>query len=170
VSLTRANLENELINGYSLGFWLVEVGLDGTTVSGSNSSLNTPIRDAMNVAGFATVDPINVADADVAMLTDPDSLRQVLDIANYRVLQKVMQCWGRAEERIVISPAAQYSGLSEQTRVLLFERKSKRLRTQIDETLARIDRLYNFSSPPLEGGSIGLGMIQDTVDPNGNPY
>lgn len=82
---TRADIEQEMIARAAAQ--LIAVGMDGSTVDGSNLSLNAPIGWAIRQAGGSVAAPSLVTDTDVATVTDYDLL---LDLAELRTLQSVL--------------------------------------------------------------------------------
>lgn len=86
MSITRADIELELIS--RVGGWLTNVGLDGATVNGTNTSLNSPIRYGIQGSGGSVVSPSLVTDADVQTVA-ANKLDQLYDIAELRTLDTV---------------------------------------------------------------------------------
>lgn len=84
---TRAQLEVILVK--RVGVSLTYVGLDGTTVDGTNADLNDPIGYAIRFLGGTTADPSAVVDADVATVAAAD-LDNMLSLAGYRALLTII--------------------------------------------------------------------------------
>lgn len=88
MSLTRAGLENELVlklRGMLVNrFWTMSV-----LVNGSNPDLNGPIRRAIRLLGYDTVDPLNVVDADLAPFTGI-VVEKLLDVARLETLKSCL--------------------------------------------------------------------------------
>jgi hypothetical protein len=82
---TRAQVEALLIR--RTGKLLLKVGLDGTTVNGSNGDLNDPIGWGLRKLGVTPANPVAVADGDVAQVTRLDAL---LDLAELRTLENIL--------------------------------------------------------------------------------
>jgi hypothetical protein len=80
---TRAAIESELVRRW--GRHMARVGMDGTTVSGANLDLNIPMRDALQVVGILTADPMIVADSDCQI------------VAELRLVEQIVNLWGEAE-------------------------------------------------------------------------
>jgi hypothetical protein len=91
---TRAAIESELVRRW--GRHMARVGMDGTTVSGANLDLNIPMRDALQVVGVLTADPMVVADIDCQILTG-SILARFRVVAELRLVQQVINLWGEAE-------------------------------------------------------------------------
>lgn len=84
---TRADIELELVS--RVGGWLTFVGLDGTTVNGTNASLNGPIRYGIVTSDGTVINPSLVIDADVATVASAD-LDQLYDLAELRSLENAL--------------------------------------------------------------------------------
>lgn len=87
MTVTRANVEAELIG--RLGAWLTAASLDGTTVDGTNTSLNGPIGYAIRVSGGTVASPALITSTDVQTVADAD-LDQLYDVAELRALESVL--------------------------------------------------------------------------------
>lgn len=81
---TRAEAEVELVA--RLGGWLVAAGLDGTTVDGTNASLDSPLAWALRA-----VEEDSVADVPSA------SLSQFYDLAELRALLTIYQNYSKVD-------------------------------------------------------------------------
>lgn len=89
-ALTRAAIEAVMIR--RCGGKMIAAGLDGKTQDGTNADLNDPIRTAVSAMHIITVDPINVADVDVAQVTGY-AISKLLDLAQLGVLYAVLGNW-----------------------------------------------------------------------------
>lgn len=85
MSLTRANFEAEMIG--RCGAVMTQAGKDGTTVDGSNASLNGPARNALVSLGLPPAG-FTVADADFSAVESTDELR-LFDTAEFYLLRSV---------------------------------------------------------------------------------
>lgn len=70
MSITRAQAETELIS--RLGKKLTLVGLDGTTVDGTNTDLSGALAVAARGVGITLASPFTVTDAELSAVDDPD--------------------------------------------------------------------------------------------------
>ena len=84
MAITRANVESMLIRRVGQLFSLI--GLDGTTVDGTNVDLNDPIASALLRLDYAVADITVVADIDLAAVST-DDYQAVLDLAELRALE-----------------------------------------------------------------------------------
>jgi hypothetical protein len=91
---TRAAIESELVRRW--GRHMARVGMDGTTVSGANLDLNIPMRDALQVVGILTADPMIVADSDCQILAG-SVLARFRVVAELRLVEQIVNLWGEAE-------------------------------------------------------------------------
>lgn len=91
---TRADAEAEIIA--RIGRWLTAAGLDGTTVSGSNASLNSPISYALRDAGVSAV--TSLADS---------ALDRFYDLAELRALDNAVQNFTKVDVKAAAVEAQQ---------------------------------------------------------------
>lgn len=91
MSLTRADIEAALIK--RAGDLLTTAGLDGTTVNGTNADLGDPIAFALRQIGVTVATLTSPTDAEVAAASTATegSTDQLLDLAEIRVLETVLQ-------------------------------------------------------------------------------
>jgi hypothetical protein len=92
VAITVAAFEADLL--VLCGPYLTKVGLDGTTLDGTNDSLRIPIRRAVSRMGIEASDPFAVADPDLADV-DVATYETLLDLAELKALEI---CWGNWPE------------------------------------------------------------------------
>ena len=85
--ITRAQCEYILIN--RLGPILTTAGMDGTTDTGDNASLNDPIGYAIRKLGYTVAEVTSVADTDLVAIPEAD-IDALLDIAELRCLENCM--------------------------------------------------------------------------------
>jgi hypothetical protein len=86
MALTRANVE--LILVARVGTLLTAVGLDGTTVDGTNTDLNDPIGYGIRQTGGTVDSAVLVDDTDVARIGESD-YDELLDKSEYRTLLSI---------------------------------------------------------------------------------
>lgn len=86
MALTRANVEAILIK--RVGKLMTAVGLDGTTVSGTNTDLNDPIGEAIRHLGYTVASITSVADVDLLPVTIAQ-YSELLDVAELRTLYSI---------------------------------------------------------------------------------
>jgi hypothetical protein len=120
--------------------------MDGTTVDGTNASLNDPIGKAVRYLGYTVTNPVLVSDADVAQVTD-DETDQFLDIATYYTLNNVLGNLDDVEIRV--GPRSEkYQQLAEQ-----LERKLERMKKQLENE-------YGFGYTTPQPGYITLNIAE----------
>lgn len=90
MSLTRANIEAALVDRCAA--LLTLVSKDGTTVDGTNASLNYPMGKALQACGFPPADMASVADSDVNAIPLP-RLGQLLDYCELYTLESIWGNW-----------------------------------------------------------------------------
>lgn len=86
--LTLAQVEVKMVG--RIGRMLAAVGLDGTTVDGTNPTLAEPIRAALVALGLTTTTSDAATDADLEALSDAD-LGKFLYLVEYYALESA---WG----------------------------------------------------------------------------
>lgn len=124
MSLTRAN--TEFLTVSQCGPLLTAADMDGTTVDGTNLSLNAPIGRAVRDLGHSVASAILVTDADVASVTDAET-DEFLDSVLLRTLEAIL---GNLDDvDITTGPRSErLSQLAEQV-----ERRADRLRASMEE-------------------------------------
>ena len=154
-TLTRADTESILIS--RIGTIYVAVGLDGTTVDGTNVDLNDPIGYGIRQTGGTVASFVLVTDADVATVAEAD-YDEYLDISEYRALVNAQGNFTSVD--IKVGPRS--------------ESKSQlgtRLATMIKSKKDRLDEVYGTSVGVLTGGVITLDFAEhdeNNVDELGN--
>jgi len=88
--LTRAQAETLLVA--RCGKLLAAVGLDGTTVDGTNAALTDPLAEALRSLAIAPASPAAVTTQDLAGVADA-SVPQLLDVAELRALETALANW-----------------------------------------------------------------------------
>lgn len=159
MSVTRAEVEAELIDGRGLGPWLASVGLDGTTRDGSNKALNGPIRRALVRSGYDVAGWLSVAEADVSAVVAAD-LEEFLDRAHLFTLKEVRDSWRNGDDRPSPAPTGATPG-TPTARDLDY----RRLLGIIEDMQERLDRLYGDDLGTISAGTIVLGFIEDCTGP-----
>jgi hypothetical protein len=155
MALTRANVEVLLIR--RTGQMLTVVGLDGTTVDGTNIDLNDPIGYGIRNSGGTTDDFTNVDDDDVGTVA-ADDYDQLIDIAELRTLMNVQGNYDLVDTDVG-EVTEQWSKLGE-----TLEKAIKRKQDQVDD-------LYDFGAKELDVGVISFDFAEhdiDNVDELGN--
>lgn len=144
MSLTRANVEQELIN--RCGALLTAAGLDGTTDSGANASLNGPIGYGVRKLGLAVSNIASISDADVANVTDART-DEFLDLCELRAL---MNALGNYEAvNISVGPRSEDLGAL-----------GTRLQKMIEDKRAFIEQEYGRGLAEMQAGTITLDFEQ----------
>lgn len=143
MAITRANIETILIR--RAGKILTAVGLDGTTVSGTNIDLNDPIGFSLRNLGYSVASITNVSDADLAGAGD-DEIDQLLDVAELRLLENALQNF----DQVTVTVGPRTEDLSD-------------LRDGLEKTITRkreyVSSQYG-SGATLEAGAISLDFQQ----------
>jgi len=151
MALTRANVEAILIK--RVGALMTAVGLDGTTVAGTNADLNDPIGYAIRMVGGTTAAPALITDADVTTVATAD-YDEFLDIAELRALENTL---GNLA----------YVDIKVGNRDEKLGQLSARLEKMIAGKTERLQLLYGYSQATLEAGTVTLNFAEhdeDTVD------
>lgn len=145
--MNRASVETVLIKRCALA--LEMVGLDSTTISGTNADLNDPIWTALRRVGYSVVNISSVSDADVAQVTG-DYERVVIDLAELRVLET---CMNRATSLVDVSIGPRRESLSQ---------FSDRLEKRIAQKQAQIVKEYgDLFGTGLEAGTFSVSSVED---------
>lgn len=141
---TRAQVEAVLVQ--RLGRWLNFVNLDGTTIDGTNPSLNDPIGKALRDLSINVTDITTVADADLLTLADTDRYK-LLDIAELRCLETIEGNLDEVTER---------QGTDEQD----WNGFLIRLRAKIEHKRQKLEDEYGIGLGALVQGTITLAYIE----------
>ena len=145
MAVTRANVEAVLIK--RAGQLMQAAGMDGTTVSGSNTDLNDPIGGAIRRLGYATADMSLVTDADVGQVPS-EKLDAFLDLAEVRCLENVIE---RLDDATV------YSGVSGSSRM---SSRVRQIQAMVDRKRGYVEREHKLGLGQLEAGSISQDFVQ----------
>lgn len=148
MTFTRANIEGTLVA--RAGLLMKAAGMDGTTVSGSNASLNDPIGWAMRQADYTVANISLITDTDVALVSDA-MLDMLLDFAEYRLLMSI----GGNLPLVDISSGQQRQALSQ---------IATRAKEQLADVRERIETLWGFGFGTLTAGVVGLNFAEHTED------
>lgn len=138
MSLTRADTEFMIVP--RVGPALTAAGMDGTTVDGTNASLNGPIGKAVRYLGYTVASAVLVADADVAQVTDAET-DQFLDLATLYTLEAVL---GNLDD-VDIRVGPRSESLSQ-------------LAKQLERKIARLSKQLGTDLPTMEAGYIQLNF------------
>lgn len=127
MTLTRAN--TEFLTIAQVGPLLTAAGLDGTTVDGTNASLNGPIGRAIRDLDYTVGSAVLIDNDDVALITDAE-IDEFLDRVVLHTLEMIL---GNLDDvDLVVGPRSEkFSQLTGQ-----IERRVARLRSVLGETLA----------------------------------
>lgn len=142
-AITRAQAEKILVR--RRGTVMVRVGLDGTTISGSNADLADPIAYAVRQLGLAVADPSNPADTDLGAI-QPTDTDQFLDVAEWRVLASCLGNWGKVTQQAG-TDKQQYSDLLAE------------LRQQLKQKADDLKLQYGQGLMSLQSGGIDLDIV-----------
>jgi len=149
MTLTRANVESELVSRQQSRMEAVDMAV---TYEGSNTDLNAVIGYAIRQMGGSVAAFGAVADSDLSFLASED-YDQLLDIAEYRLLQNIKGRWGKVDIR-----AGQLGeSLSQFT---------KDIDVDLDHKLKTLQATYGFGMAPLEAGAIHLNFAEPAEDEN----
>jgi len=147
MALTRENVESELVSRQQSRMEAVDMAV---TYEGSNTDLNSVIGYAIRQMGGSVSTFGAVADSDLAFLASED-YDQLLDIAEYRLLQNIKGRWGKVDIR-----AGQLGeNLSQFT---------KDIDADLDRKLSMLQSMYGFGSAVLGAGAIDLDFAQTDED------
>ncbi len=136
---TRANVEAIIVR--RLGAKLTAAGL-AVTCTGSNADLNDPIGEALRMLGLTVIDPLNIADADVAGVSG-DDLSAFLAVTELRTLENISGNLTLVDQSI--GPRRMNLG---------------QIADQVEKAIARltskIQREYGYGVGALQGGAVSL--------------
>ena len=124
MSITRANTEFLLVA--RAGPLLTAAGMDGSTVDGTNASLNDPIGRAVRDLGYTVASIVLVSNTDVAQITEAQ-YDEFLDVATLHTLEAIL---GNLDD-VDITVAPRTEKLSQLAAQI--ERKIKRLRRYLEQ-------------------------------------
>lgn len=95
MALTRPQAEAILVA--RCGKLLASVGLDGTTVDGTNAALTDPLAEGLRQLAIAPASPAAVTTSDLSGVADADAA-ELLDVAELRALETVLGNWVDADQ------------------------------------------------------------------------
>jgi hypothetical protein len=148
MALTRANIEVLLIS--RTGQLLTVIGLDGTTVDGTNTDLNDPIGYGIRNSGGTVADFTNVVDSDVTTVAESD-YDQLIDIAELRTLMNIQGNYDLVDTDVG-EVTEDWSKLGDT------------LEKAIDRKQKQVDDIYDFGAKELDGGVISFDFAEHDVD------
>ena len=148
-TLTRAAIEGELID--RVGVLMTKVGRDGATVDGTNVNLNDPIRRGLRSLGLDTADPIQVTDADLAVVTGW-SIEKLLDAAELRCIESIWGNWAEVSQKISLGQVE-------------LQQLAERMERRIDHLVERLRKPYG----PNAGGPVVGSIRKGRFTPNDQP-
>ena len=122
------------------------VGLDGSTVNGTNTDLVGPILHGLASMSVEMADPSSPVDADVTGL-DSDTYDGVLNIAKLKLLETI---------QLLIPLSTPYPG--QFSAVMDLADFAKTLGRQIDELRRKCEKKYGYDLSPLQSGVINHGI------------
>jgi hypothetical protein len=144
MTITRANVEAILVA--RCGKLLAAADLDGTTIAGTNASLNDPIGWAARQLGYPVANLTAVSDSDLANVTD-DEVDQLLDLAELRTLQNIE---GNLDD-VDISANGRDESLGQLV---------KQVQTRLDRVKAAIEKTYGTGLGTLSAGVVTLDFME----------
>jgi len=97
MAYTRADIESVLVQ--RVGGVFIAAGMDGTTISGSNASLNDPIGYALRQLGYNVAYIASVSDADLAGVPGSE-IDALLDLAELRALNNFIGMYSAVDIRL----------------------------------------------------------------------
>lgn len=146
---TRAQVEVMLVD--RCGALLTFVSKDGTTVDGTNASLNDAIGSAIRKLEGTVTDPTSVTDADVQSL-DASDLDALVDLAELRLYYSI-----RGNLTVVDTTAGpftdRYSDIGDY------------LDAQIDALEDKVEQEYGIGGPEMRVGVITREIASHDEDP-----
>jgi hypothetical protein len=146
VAWTVAGLETDLVT--MIGPYLTRVGLDGTTVDGTNESLRIPIRRAARRLGV-TVAGSAVTDDELATLDGDEET--LLDLAELKALEVIWGNWPEVDEQ---------AGEESQSLSQLADRLQKRM----DVLTTRLGTVADDAAAALLPGASSAALIRTGLD------
>jgi hypothetical protein len=151
MTITRANLEAVIIA--RCGPLLTAADMDGTTVAGTNASLNDPISTALRRSGYSVSNIALPSTTDLAAVID-DDVSQVIDLAELRTLENIA---GNLDD-VDISAGGRSESLNQ---------LSAKVEKRIDRMTAKVKEEYGIGVGgygTLSGGAIGLDFMSKDGD------
>lgn len=136
---TVAEVEYRSLLRLSGAFGLV--GMDFTTVDGTNPDLVDPIQQALMSMGISSADPLSVADADVLGLSSTEFF-ELLDRIEYRGLLTV---WTR------------YTGVD--MRMGMDDQKLSQYADRLQKRLERLALIYGDVFGAYQGGAVIKSLV-----------
>jgi hypothetical protein len=152
--ITVATIEAYLVgrNGGQLGACWSEVGLDASTIDGTNPDLLGPLAKAARDCSLSMVDFSILQDVDLDSIHSTQ-YEKLLDMAEYRCLEKVLNNCVKVDEAV-----SGYSKSFNQFRMGIKER--------LAEKLAYVKATYGLGVAKLTTGTIRLNFAERSpVDP-----
>ena len=144
MTITRDNVEAILVQ--RCGKLLAAADMDGTTIAGTNASLNDPIGWSTRRLGYPVANLTSVSNADLASVAD-EEVDQLLDLAELRTLQNIE---GNLDD-VDISA----NGRSESLGQLV-----KQVQTRLERVKAAIEKEYGTGLGTLSAGVVELDFME----------
>jgi hypothetical protein len=154
MAITVASIEAYLVgrNGGQLGACWSEVGLDASTIDGTNPDLLGPLAKAARDCGLSMVDFSVLQNADLDSIQSVQ-YEKLLDMAEYRCLEKVLNNCVDVDQSV-----AGFSYSFNQFRMGVKER--------LAEKLAYVKATYGLGVAKLTTGTIRLNFAEPSpTDP-----
>lgn len=151
MSLTRAEFETEMVD--RCGRLLTTASKDGTTVNGTNSSLNGPARSALSSLGI-TPSAFTVTDSDFSTVT-ADLYPRLFDTAEFYTLRSIENALTSVDQAFG-EDSIKYSQLRDS------------VSARINSLESYLRKTYGFGMAKLSTGLIDLGF-QSSADDQINP-
>jgi hypothetical protein len=151
---TRAHFETVLIK--RCGAPMAVVGMDVVTQNGTNADLNDPIRVAARLLARIVLDPVIVADGDLAGITG-STLEKGYDLAERRLLENILNNFVYVDRQV-----DRDSQKKDQLR--------QGLQARIDYLTARLVKPYGPGAGGPVTARIKAGRHRVTDPRRGNPW
>jgi hypothetical protein len=148
MTITRANAEVILIR--RCGKLMTEADMNGLVNYGTNEDLNDPIGWALRKSGYSVATITNVADGDMAAVSD-DDVDMVLDLAELRTLENIEGNLTGVD--ITVGPRSEK-----------LDQLVTRVRAKIERKSADIAKAYGLGLGTLSAGVITLDFQEHADD------
>jgi hypothetical protein len=133
----------------------VTVGLDGTTISGSNADLVDPIRYAVRMFGIQLQGTVSVVDADLISIVGW-KIEKLLDIGEKRILETCVDRYIYVDSQV-------------DRDLQKYDQLRKGWETRIAALESRLSRPYGPGTGGAVGGSLVAGRPLRNTEPLKGP-
>ena len=151
--LTRADAEISIIS--RLRGWMAQVGMDVTTVNGTNLDLADPLSATLRAINLSTADPITPVDSDFAQVPD-GRIDEVLAIAQLFTMRSILGRFSSVDE---------WAGTDKQH----WSDFGRRIQTGIDDLQDDLKNRFGFGLRQTRGPKLQKIAINKQWPPNPPP-